>query len=109
MKFRFSRCLAVQVPDLAAALAYYHNQLGLEIIDQNDDGVELGRGPGRLFLEEGGLSGPVAEFLTDDLAAAREYLKSAGCEEIVWEGPGGRCYLKDPFGVIFNVFEEQSS
>lgn len=106
MQFRFSRCMAVQVPDLAKAIDYYHGQLGLEIVHRDKQGIELGRGPGRLFLEESPLTGQVAEFLCDDLNKGKQYLMEAGCEVIVWEGKGGRCYLKDPFGVVFNVFEE---
>ena len=33
-------------------------------------------------------------------------LLEAGCQLIRWEGKGGCCYMQDPFGFMFNLFEE---
>jgi hypothetical protein len=45
----------------------------------------------------------VFEFLTDDLPAAREKLLAAGCI-VVDENPAiPRCYLRDPYGLTFNL------
>ena len=41
-----------------------------------------------------------------DLDAARDRLVSKGCRVIKWEGKGKDCYIQDPFGMIFNLWEE---
>ncbi len=48
------------------------------------------------------------EFCVDDLDVARDSLISKGCRVIKWEGKGKDCYLKDPFGMIFNLWEENT-
>jgi hypothetical protein len=46
------------------------------------------------------------EFLVEDLEAARDHLIGNGCKIIKWEGKGKDCYLQDPFGVVFNLWEK---
>ena len=65
MPFKFSRCLCLQVLDLDRALAFYHDVMGLEVINQDPDGFELKAEPVRLFAGPGsapwthhGISGP---------------------------------------------------
>jgi hypothetical protein len=47
------------------------------------------------------------EFLVPDVEVAKEELLQLGCEVVRWEGAGGPCYLRDPFGFMFNLYEEQ--
>lgn len=37
--------------------------------------------------------------------ACRE-LEARGCQVVVWEGRGGDCYMRDPFGLTFNLWED---
>ena len=37
--------------------------------------------------------------------ACRE-LEARGCQVVVWEGKGGDCYMRDPFGLTFNLWED---
>jgi hypothetical protein len=30
-----------------------------------------------------------------------------GCKVLRWRGKGQDCYIQDPFGVIFNLWEEK--
>ncbi len=41
-----------------------------------------------------------------DLEAARDQLVAKGCEVVSWEGKGEDCYIRDPFGFMFNLWEE---
>jgi len=50
----------------------------------------------------------VLEYLVNNLEAAKEYLLKNGCETVKWEGKGRDCYMKDPFGTIFNLWEEKT-
>jgi hypothetical protein len=50
--------------------------------------------------------GPILEFLVPDLDAAKEELLAKGCQVVVWEGKGGRCYLRDSFSFFLNLYED---
>lgn len=106
MPFKFSNCLALQVPDLDRAVAFYHRVMGLEITFHEKDGAELHAGPYRLFLDPGAHLGPIMEFLVPDVEIAKGELLEVGCEVVRWEGAGGACYLRDPFGFLFNLYED---
>ena len=51
--------------------------------------------------------GPVLELFVDDLEAAREVLETHGCKILRWRGKGQDCYIQDPYGVIFNIWEKK--
>ncbi len=106
MPFKFSECLCLQTPDVDRAVAFYHRVLGLEVAYREGDSAELRGGAFRLFLDRGPKQGPIMEFLVPDVEIAKEELLQAGCEVVCWEGAGGLCYLRDPFGFVFNLYEE---
>lgn len=104
--FTFSRCVCLQVPDLDKAVAFYTETMGFKISSEKENTAELKAGPFRLFLDKGEFLGPIMEFLVPDAEAAKQKLLKAGCRIVLWEGKGNRCYMKDPFGVVFNLYEE---
>ena len=59
-----------------------------------------------IVIHDSDWTGTVLEFCVDNLDVAKERLVSKGCQIIKWEEKGKDCYLKDPFGVIFNLWEE---
>jgi catechol 2,3-dioxygenase-like lactoylglutathione lyase family enzyme len=106
MKLKFSRCFALQTPDVEKASAFYREIMGLDLVESTDENLELKAGQFRFFLDKGPAMGPIMEYVVKDLDVAREELLNAGCEIIRWSGKGKPCYMKDPFGLVFNVFEE---
>jgi catechol 2,3-dioxygenase-like lactoylglutathione lyase family enzyme len=91
--------------DLGAVREYYAGRLGLPIVLDNDSMVGFNAGSLNFYFERGAPSGPVFEFTVDDVASAKEELTSAGCE-LVEENPAiPRIYLRDPFGLVFNITE----
>jgi hypothetical protein len=42
----------------------------------------------------------------EDLEAARQELVANGCKVLRWREKGQDCYIQDPFGVIYNIWEE---
>ena len=59
----------------------------------------------QLFVEQGLNPGPVFDCLVADVAAAKRQLAAAGCG-VMEEDPGvPRVYLRDPYGLIFNLGE----
>jgi hypothetical protein len=56
-----------------------------------------------LYVEKGEAHGPVFEFLVPDVQQAKRRLLAAGCT-VQEENPSiPRCYLRDPYGVVFNI------
>ena len=56
-----------------------------------------------LFIEPGPLLGPVLEVTVDNVADAKQRLVKNGCEIIKDEPDVPRCYVKDAFGLIYNL------
>jgi catechol 2,3-dioxygenase-like lactoylglutathione lyase family enzyme len=103
--FRASRDVIIRTPNFRAAAEFYESVLGLHAASRSDTLAGFEAGGFRLYVEEGSAHGPVFEFLVGDLAAARAVLIQAGCA-VVEEDPGvPRCYLRDPYGLVFNLGE----
>ena len=58
-----------------------------------------------LVIEDDEISGPVLELFVSDLDEAREYLEGKGCKVLRWRGKGQDCYIQDPYGVTYNLWE----
>lgn len=106
MSFKFSRCICLQSPDAEKALAFYRDVLKLPQVNATDEMPELKAENNRLFFDAGELRGPILEFIVPDLEKAKAELLAAGCTVIRWDGKGGCCYLQDPFGFWFNLWED---
>lgn len=78
--------------------------MGMEL-DSFEDGAELRAGPLRIFLDDGPRASPVFELLTPNLDDAKGKLKFYGFEVISWYGVGRANIVRDPFGLLFNIFE----
>jgi hypothetical protein len=85
---------------------FYRDQIGLDVVDKGAPQVEFDTAPVRLFVDHGEKQALIFELLVDDLDAAKQDLMAKGCEILRWEGKGKTCYVRDPFGFVFNVWEE---
>jgi hypothetical protein len=56
-----------------------------------------------LFIEQGPALGPILEITVDDVEEAKLRLVKNGCEIVKDEPDFPRCYVKDPFGLIYNL------
>jgi hypothetical protein len=99
----FGTDILIQAPDPAKAALYYVEQLGFEITDDNPAMIGL-RGPHiNLFIEPGPALGPVLEVTVGNVAVAKQRLVANGCEIVKDEPDFPRCYVRDPFGLIYNL------
>ena len=106
MKFRMSPNVAVRTQNLSDAVDFYTNVLGFKNRSDDPELADLDASPLNLFIiEDDEFRGPVMELFVDDLEQARETLVANGCEILRWRGKGQDCYVQDPFGVIFNIWE----
>ncbi len=107
MKVKMSPNVAVRTDRYQEALDFYSNVFGFENRSQDPDLGDFDASPLRLFvIEDSELSGLVHELFVEDLETARDELVNAGCEVIRWRGKGQDCYLRDPFGVVYNLWED---
>jgi predicted enzyme related to lactoylglutathione lyase len=101
--FKSSRDVIIQTDNWAGAIEFYETILGFPVTRRSADLVEFETGAFRLYVEKGDHPGPVFDFLVQDMQAAKTRLLAAGCT-IVEEDPSvPRCYIRDPFGLVFNV------
>jgi catechol 2,3-dioxygenase-like lactoylglutathione lyase family enzyme len=102
---RSSRDVIVRTPDVKAAAEFYQNVLGLAVTKRAGDVVGFETGFLQLFVEQGDALPVVLDFLVEDVQATKAVLVAAGCV-IVEENPSiPRCYVRDPFGLLFNLGE----
>lgn len=107
MKFRMSPNIAVRTAQFADAVHFYTTVLGFPDRSDDPDLADLDANPLNLFvIEDSEVRGPVMELFVDDLEQARKTLVANGCKVIRWRGKGQDCYIEDPFGVVYNLWEE---
>lgn len=102
-----SRDVLIQCDDLKKAARFYETVLGLRVTHRSETLVGLETGSFCLYLDKGPSYGPVFEFCVADLAAAKEQLIAAGCRVEVEDPSIPRCYIRDPFGLVFNLAEHK--
>jgi hypothetical protein len=82
-----------------------HQELGFEITDKNPKMVGL-HGPHiNLFIEPGLPLEPVLEVTVKSVKRAKANLTRKGCRVVKDEPDFPRCYIEDPYGLIYNLTE----
>lgn len=99
----FAADIIIQAPDPKKAAAFYVQQLGFEITAEEPVMISLHGKRINLFIERGPALGPVLEVTVADVAEARQRLVAQGCEIVKDEPDFPRCYVRDPYGLIYNL------
>jgi catechol 2,3-dioxygenase-like lactoylglutathione lyase family enzyme len=99
----FGADILIQAPDPKKAAAFYVEHLGFEITGEEPQMISLHGRHINLFIERGPMLGPVLEVTVDSVEGARNHLVKNGCEFIKDEPDFPRCYIKDPYGLIYNL------
>lgn len=98
-----SRDVIIQTHAWDEATQFYELTLGLPVSYRSPDLVGFETGSFSLYVERGSRRGPVFEFLVSDVQSTKHQLVAAGCT-VEEEDPAlPRCYLRDPFGLVFNI------
>ena len=105
--FKASRDIILRIENWSEALDFYGKVLGFPITERSETIVGFETGAFCLYVERGKEHVPVFDFLVPDIQEAKRQLVAAGCTVIEENPKIPRCYIKDPYGMIFNV--EQSS
>jgi len=105
--FRSSRDVIIRTDAWAEAVTFYGSVLGLPVVHQSKKLVGFETGSFCLYVEKGKGHGPVFEFLVPDVQAAKRRLVAAGCTVQEENASTPRCYIRDPYGVVFNLGQAQ--
>jgi catechol 2,3-dioxygenase-like lactoylglutathione lyase family enzyme len=101
--FRSSRDIILRTPRWPQAKEFYRCVLGLKVVSESESLVGLETGAFRLYVEKGEPHGPVFDFLVPDVQAAKARLLAAGCTVQEEDPSVPRCYIRDPYGLVFNL------
>ena len=103
MANQFGTDILIQSQDPKNAASFYVRQLGFEITDEKPNMISLHGKHINLFIERGPTLGPVLEVTVDNVEAAKQRLTKNGCQIVKDEPDFPRCYIQDPFGLIYNL------
>ena len=106
MPYKYSPNIALETPEAEAAVRFYRDVLGLPVKGVEENSTAFEAGPVTLYVDSGEKTGPVMEFLVPNIEEAKTELVKAGCHVVRWEGVGRPCYLRDPYGLTFNVYQQ---
>ena len=106
--FNSSRDVIIRTAAWREATTFYESVLGLPIVYRSDTLMGFETGALCLYVEKGEQHGPVFEFLVPDVEAAKAAVLSAGCSIQEENDSLPRCYIRDPFGVVFNIGQARS-
>ena len=104
-RFNSSRDVIIRSDAWAKAVKFYESVLGFQVSHQSERLVGFETGSFCLYVEKGQPHGPVFEFLVADVSAAKAALLAAGCTLLEEDPKVPRCYVRDPYGITFNIGE----
>jgi predicted enzyme related to lactoylglutathione lyase len=99
----FGTDILLQAGDPKEAASFYVDQLGFTITGEDPQMVSLHGKHINLFIERGPALGPVLEVVVDNVEEAKLRIVRNGGEVIKDEPDHPRCYVKDRFGLIYNL------
>jgi catechol 2,3-dioxygenase-like lactoylglutathione lyase family enzyme len=105
--FRSNCEIAIHVPDLARAEAFYAGVLGFRLLAKSADQLEFDTGALRLYVNRDpeALRSYIPSLDVQDYAAARRHLEASGCKTVSAGSHSGAVYFQDPFGLVFDIIE----
>jgi catechol 2,3-dioxygenase-like lactoylglutathione lyase family enzyme len=109
LNLKSSRDVIIRTKEWAEALRFYATVLGFTVASRDEEMVGFETGAFRLYVEVGQPHGPVFDFLVTDVPGTKARLIEAGCTVVEEDLSVPRCYLRDPFGIVFNVGRTQPS
>jgi hypothetical protein len=99
----FGTDILIQAPDPRQAASFYVVNLGFKITEETLEMISLHGDHINLFIEKGPALGPVLEITVNDVEESKLRLVKNGCEIVKDEPDFPKCYVKDPFGLIYNL------
>lgn len=107
--YKLSRCICLSHPEHERMVGFYEDVLGIKVRAVDDHSVELDASPIRLFLDKEATPATYFELIVPDLEEARTDMLARGCTIVTWGGIGKANYVRDPFGIVFNLWEDKTA
>ena len=99
----FGTDILIQAPEPKTAAAFYVEHLGFRITGEDPGMISLHGAHINLFIERGPALGPVLEVTVENVREAVRRLVENGCRVVKDEPEFPRCYVRDPYGLIYNL------
>ena len=99
----FGTDILIQAPDPRSAASFYVHELGFEVTGETPGLISLHGEHINLFIEQGPALGPVLEVTVASVEEAKRRLVQKGCKIVKDEPDFPRCYIQDPFGLVYNL------
>ena len=99
----FGTDILIQAKDPMKAANFYVKELGFKITDKTPYLVSLHGKNINLFIERGPALEPVLEVTVANVEEAKRRLVQNGCQILKDEPDFPRCYIKDPYGLSYNL------
>ena len=95
--------VAIHVPDLQKAEAFYGGALGFTVTSRGDDHLAFDTGRFTLWVNKDPHARSfVPSFDVSNHAAAKQVLEASGCKVLT---AGKVTYYQDPFGFLFDIIQ----
>lgn len=109
VQFRSNADVAIQVPDLARAEAFYAAVLNFTVVSERPEQLEIDTGLLRLYVNRDDVPRSfIPSFDVSDYRAAKHRLDEAGCATVrARAGQSTVVYFLDPFGFAFDIVERR--
>jgi predicted enzyme related to lactoylglutathione lyase len=101
--FRSTRDIIIRTDAWEEATRFYGSVLKLPVTHRSETLLGFETGAFCLYVEKGENHGPVFEYLVPDVQAAKRQLVAAGCTVLEENASLPRCYIRDPYGIAFNI------
>ncbi|MBL7670327.1 MAG: hypothetical protein JNM39_07555 [Bdellovibrionaceae bacterium] len=106
MKFQLSNNVAFETKDRKGAEEFYEKVMGMTITKSESEFTEFANDKIKFYVaDQNKCPGLMLDFVVENQEAAVLYLKEKGCQVIEWEGKGRDCFMRDPFGLVFNLWQ----
>jgi catechol 2,3-dioxygenase-like lactoylglutathione lyase family enzyme len=102
-EYQASRDVIIRTPHFEEAKTFYETVLKLKVAYESDTLLGYETGAFKLYVEKGEPLGVVFEFRVPDTAQAIAALQAGGCEIVETDPKVPRIYVRDPFGLMFNI------
>src|ERR1700687_2345360 len=99
----FSRDIIIQAPHPKSAAAFHVENLGFEVTGEEPNMISLHGKHVTLFIEQGPPIGPVLEVTVDSVEVVQRRLLAKGCTVLKDEPDFPRCYIRDFYGLTYNL------
>jgi len=99
----FGTDILLQAPEPKSAAAFYVEHLGFTITGEDPGMINLHGAHITLFIERSPALGPVLEVTVENVLEAMRQLVENGCRVVKDEPEFPRCYVRDPYGLIYNL------